>query len=135
MGATDTEEREIADLRFGSGSPGTWYVGLSLTTPNDDGTNFTEPSGGSYARKAVTNNTTNFPDAVTTSGVTTKTNGAKITFNNPTATWGLVTHYGIFTTSTGGTPRYTNPLNASITIQNGNTPVEFDIGQLALNWD
>lgn len=138
IGATDARERAIADSQFGGGAtswaPATWYLGLSTSTPNDDGTNFTEPVGGSYARVAVTNNDTNFPAAVTTSGVTTKSNGAAFTFVDPTGDWGLITHYGWFTAVSGGTPEYHNPLDASITVQNGNSPVEFAAGNLIMAW-
>lgn len=134
IGATDDREKVIADSQFGGGTPATWYLGISTTTPNDDGTGFTEPSGGSYARVAIPNNSTNFPDAITTSGVTTKTNGAKFTFANPTGAWGLITHYGFFTSSTGSTLAYYNPLDSAITVQNGNSPVEFDVGNLLMTW-
>jgi hypothetical protein len=139
MGAHDARERTIADSQFGGGSttwaPATWYLGLSTTAPNDDGTGFTEPTGGSYARVAVTNNSTNFPAASTVSGITTKANGAKFTFTDPTGNWGQIGWYGWFTASSGGTPQYSNPLDAPITVRNGNTPVEFDIGQLVMRWD
>lgn len=139
MTATDARERTIADSQFGAGattySPATWYVGLSTTVPNDDGTNFTEPVGGSYARVAVTNNNANWPAAVTTSGVTTKANGAKITWTNPTGTWGDIVFWGVFTALSGGTPQFVGQMDASIRVQSGNTPVEFDIGQLVLAWD
>jgi hypothetical protein len=139
MGASDARERLIADSQFGGGAttwaPGTWYVGLSTTSPNDDGTNFTEPTGGSYARVGMANDAINFPAATTTSGVTQKSNGTKITWTNPTATWGLMVNVGFFTAATGGTPEYSYPLDVSITVQNGNTPVEFDVGQLVWAWD
>lgn len=135
MGASDDEERTLADSRFGSGSPATWYLGLSTTTPNDDGTGFTEPAGGSYGRVTITNNVANFPAAATLSGVTTKKNGAKFTFTNPTGTWGLIVYYGFFLAVSGGTPRYFNPLDTPVTVQNGNTPVEFDIAQLVMPFD
>lgn len=139
IGATDTRERAIADSQFGGGAttwaPATWYLGLSTTAPNEDGTGFTEPVGGAYARVSITNNATNFPAAVTTTGTTTKTNGIKFTFVNPTGTWGSISYYGFFTASSGGTPEYWNPLDVSITVKNGNTPVEFDIGQLIMQWD
>lgn len=135
MGATDSEERTIANLRFGAASPATWYFGLSTTVPNDDGTNFTEPATGSYARVSKTNDSTNFPDASTTSGVTSKSNGTAITFPNPTADWGTIVAYGIFTASSGGTPSYVFELDAAITVKNGNTPVEFAIGAVVLKWD
>lgn len=139
MGATDTQERAIADSQFGSGvttwAPATWFVGLSTTTPNEDGTGFTEPVGSAYARVSVTNNTTNWPAATTTSGVTSKANGTAFTFPNPTGNWGAVTHYGLFAASSGGTPLYWNPLDASISPKSGNTPVQFDIGNLVLTFD
>lgn len=84
---------------------------------------------------AVTNNTTNFPAATTSSGTTSKANGAKFTFPNPTGNWGIITYYGWFTASSGGTPEYTNPIDAPISPKNGNTPVEFDIGNLVMAFD
>lgn len=150
--ATDARERLLADLQFGAANgsavsltstygtvtyvPATWYLGLSLTVPNDDGTNFTEPTGGSYARLAVTNNPTNFAAAVTTSGVTTKANNAAFTFTNPTGNWGQILYYGWFTASgTGvGLPEYHNPIDTGITINSGNTPVQFAAGQLVMPW-
>jgi hypothetical protein len=50
----------LAEL-YGSGSPATLYFALFTSSPNPDGTGGTEATGGGYARKAVTNNTTNFP--------------------------------------------------------------------------
>lgn len=135
MGATASRERAIADSQFGSASPATWWLGLSTTTPNDDGTGFTEPVGGAYARVSITNNTTNFPAATTVDGVTSKSNGTKFTFVNPTGTWGVIVAYGFFLASSGSTPEYWNPLDASITVRNGNTPVEFDINQLVMTWE
>lgn len=139
MGASDSRERAIADSQFGGGAttwaPATWYLGLSTTAPNEDGTGFTEPVGGSYARVACTNNSTNFPAATTSAGVTTKKNGAKFTFANPTGTWGLLGWWGMFTASSGGTPEYSNPLDTPITVQSGNTPVEFDVAQLVMQFD
>jgi hypothetical protein len=138
VGAHNARQRAIADSQFGGGAtswaPATWYLGLSTTNPNQDGTNFTEPVGGAYARVAIVNNTTNFPAAVTTSGITTKANGTKFTFANPTGVWGLIGFYGFFTALSGGLPEYSNALDAPITVRNGNTPVEFDIGQLVMSW-
>ncbi len=139
IGASDDRERLIADSQFGGGAttwaPATWYLGLSVSVPNDDGTGFAEPVGGAYARVAVTNNATNFPPGVTVSGETTKTNGAKFTFPTPTGTWGNVVSYGWFTASSGGSAQYTNPLDSGITIKSGNTPVEFDINALVMRFD
>ena len=134
MGLSPARERVIADNQFGSAAPATWYVGLSTTEPSDDGTNLVEPVGGSYARVAVTNNATNWPAATTVAGVTTKANGAKVTFPNPTGNWGALRAYGIFTAASGGVPEFFNLLDSPITAQSGNTPVEFDVGQIVTEW-
>lgn len=140
MGATDNRERLVANSQFGGGvttwAPATWYLGISTTVPSDDGSNFTEPvGGGSYARVALTNNTTNFPNADTANGVTSKANGAKFTFPNPTGSWGTIVAFGFFTAVSGGTPEWWNGIDTSITPKAGNTPVEFDIGQLVMTFD
>ena len=146
MAAIDERERLMADSQFGAGAltanavaltPATWYLGLSTTSPNEDGTNFTEPVGGAYARVAVTNNVTNFPPAQTTAGVTTKRKGVALIFPNPTGLWGNIGWFGWFTVATVGTglPQFHNPLDTPITVQNGNTPVQFDVSQLIMSWD
>lgn len=137
MGATLNREAVIANNQFGAVStgavPGTWWVGLSVGTPSNDGSGFVEPSGGAYARVAVANTVANWPAAVVGSdGITRKSNGTKITFPNPTAAWGQVTHVGFFTAATGGTPEYWQALNTSISPKAGNTPVEFDVGMLSM---
>lgn len=142
MGATLNREAVIADSQFGGGAtptgvaPQTWWIGLSVgSTPGNDGSGFIEPSGGGYARVGVSNNATNWPPAsVGSDGITRKANGAKITFPNPTGAWGTVTHVGFFTSATGGTPEYWQPLSSPIAPRSGNTPVEFDVGQLVLAW-
>lgn len=138
MGAVDSRERSIADSQFGGGAttwaPATWFLALSTTTPATDGSGFTEPVGGSYARVSITNNATNFPAASTSAGTTSKANGTTLAFPNPTGTWGLLTHFGFFVASSGGTVEYWFKLDAAITAQSGNSPVQFDIGQLIMTF-
>lgn len=140
MSATVARERVIADSQFGAGAiagvaPATWYLGLSTTTPANDGTGFSEPVGGSYARVAITNNAANFPAATTSDGVSRKASGAKFTYPNPTGNWGQITHWGMFLASSGGVPEWFAALDAPINPRSGNTPVEFDVGQLVLTFD
>jgi len=71
-------------------------LGLSTTTPNVDGTNFTEPVGASYARSSLANNGSNFPLA--SNGV--KTHAGAYAFAEATGSWGTITHWGIFDGST-----------------------------------
>lgn len=134
MGAKHAELRALADSRLGSGSPATWYLGMSIAQSNPDGSGFVEPVGLNYARVAITNNVTNWPAATTVGGRTTKKNGAKFTFANPSGAWGVLVEWGLFLVLTGGTPQYTNPINTAINPKAGNTPVEFDIGTLELPW-
>lgn len=138
MGAVDSRERLIADSQFGGGAttwaPATWYLALSSTTPAADGSGFTEPVGSAYARVAITNNTTNFPAATTSAGLTTKSNGATWTFTNPTGTWGIMTHIGFFTASSGGTVDYWFKMDGALTVFSTSTPVQFDIGLLIMTF-
>ena len=60
--------------------------------PGDDGTLVREPTGGSYARVQVANNTTEFPVSATD----TVTNANLISWPTATAVWGLVTHTVVY---------------------------------------
>lgn len=137
-GATHPRLRVIADQQFGNGSPATWYLMLFLTLPADDGTGGVEPTigVGGYARVAAANNTTTFPAATTVSNKTTKSNGVKLTFPNPTTNWGKSVGYGWTDVSTGGVPQFVNPYDgdAQLTVVAGLSPVEFDIGQLIMGF-
>lgn len=134
-GASDPELRTLLDNRFGSGTPATWYLAALLTMPAVDGTGAVEPTGGSYARLALTNNATNFPASTTVGGVTTQKNGVAFVHANPTADWGLIIGWGLFTVATinTGTCLYSNLLDNQITVKNGQTPVQYDIGQWVLS--
>lgn len=99
-------------------------MALYTAAPTDAGGG-TQCSGGSYARVAVTNNGTNWPSA---SGGA-KSNGAAITFPQATASWGVVTHFGIHSHITNDALIAWGALTASKTIDSGDTP-SFAIGEL-----
>lgn len=61
-----------------------------------------EPSGGAYARVAVTNNTTNWPTP-TGGNPATSANGTAVTFPTTTASWGQLVGFLINDSSTAGT--------------------------------
>src|SRR4051812_12603217 len=64
--ASDYLENKIADLMFGATAftpPVTYYLALFTTPPNEAGVGGVEVTGGGYARKAITNNKTNFSAA------------------------------------------------------------------------
>jgi len=124
---TNYERNRALDSRYGGGTyskPGTVYIGLFTAAPGVGGGG-TEVSGGSYARVAVTNNATSFPNAA--AGV--KTNGTDWVFAQATAAWGTVTHFGIFDALTSGNLQDFAPLTTPKTIQIGDTP-EFVAGQV-----
>lgn len=114
------------DARYGSGTPATIYVALSTADPTADASGLAEPSGNGYARLAVTNNATNFPAA----SAGAKSNGAALTFTNPTGAWGTITHVALFDASSGGNMLDYGALASSKVINDSSTPVEFAIGEL-----
>lgn len=127
MAKSEAYANEVLDAKYGSGSPATIYIGLYTDLPDADGTGGTEVAGGSYARKAVTNNATNWPAAV--DGV--KSNGVAQDFATPSADWGTVVGCGTFAASSGGTPIHFGALENSRTITTGDA-FSFAIDQLVI---
>lgn len=129
---SDYLENELADHILGGSDyarPGTVYFALFTAAPTDAGGG-TEVSGGSYARKAVTNNATNFPSAV--AGV--KTTGADVTFVTATGSWGEVVAYGIYDAATGGNLLFHGTLTTARTVESGDTP-KFPSGSFSLTFN
>lgn len=89
-------------------SPSTVYVGLFTSSPSEDGSG-TEVSGGSYARQS---------GAFTTSN-NTATTSAAIEFPTATASWGTITHIGIYDASSAGNLLAYAALTASKAIASG----------------
>jgi hypothetical protein len=131
---SNTYANQMLNILFGKATnsfPDTLYVGLSSTTPADGGTNVTEPSGGSYARVAVTNNSTNWPTATSRS----KSNGLPITFGAATADWlsgASLTHFVVYDALTSGTMVAWGALTTSITVTAGTQP-SFTTGSLVIS--
>jgi hypothetical protein len=125
----------IADLRFGSGAPATWYpaLGLNSSIPNPDGSGFVEPAGGGYARPAIANNATNFPAAYIDGNRVLKVNGAAFSWGDPTADWGAAGYVGFFDVLSGGTPRWVFEIDGGgNTIRSASTLAEIPAGDLIL---
>lgn len=100
-------------------APSTVYIALYTVAPTDAGGG-TEVTGGSYARCAIVNNTTNWPNATGTSP-STKTNGTSFTFNTATAPWGTVVAFAILDSSSSGNFLYWSTLTSSAFVDNGDT--------------
>ena len=90
-------------------SPTTVYVSLHTADPTDAGTG-AEVSGGSYARKSAT-------FAAPSNGVSATS--SDVTFDQATASWGTITHIGIWDAESTGNMLYHTPLTTSKTIDSG----------------
>jgi len=132
-GKSDYLELKLLDHVLGATvftTPATVYVGLFSVTPGDPGGG-TELSGNGYARVAVTNNTTNWPNAAAGS----KSNGTDIVF--PTATpsdWTAAVAFGIFDASVAGNLLVWGALTGTVTVLAGETP-QFNAGDLTYTED
>ena len=94
MSLSNTFETHTLNYLFTATSvtrPTAWYVALFTSNPDEDASG-TEVSGGAYARQSV---------AFTVSG-STASNSAAIEFPTATASYGTVTHIGVFDASSGG---------------------------------
>lgn len=134
MGLGNAGENLSLDLLFGGNQskPTTLYIGLldGEPTDGDTGSTVSELSGGSYARVAVTNNTTNFGAA--SGGV--KTNATTITFPTATADWGIARWAGIFSAASGGSLYGYGPISPARNVLSGQTP-RFTSGTLTVTAD
>lgn len=104
-------ETELLDHVFAGNaytSPSAVYVGLFTTDPTDAGTG-TEVSGGSYERQSA---------SFVVSGNTATTDAA-VEFPTATASWGSITHIGIFDAATSGNLLAHSALDAAKTISSG----------------
>lgn len=128
---SDYLENKVLDEVFGGtafAAPATIYVGLFTVAPTDAGGG-TEVGTGTwtnYARVAVTNNTTNFPNA---SGGA-KSNGTAISYGAATTSGPVtVVAMGLFDALTSGNLLAWADLTTNKTVNNGDTP-SFAIGEL-----
>jgi hypothetical protein len=112
MSILAAEAGQILSKVFGAvnfSAEATWYVALRAAG--------TELTGGSYARVAVTNNTTNFPTVATNEIV----NGVAITFPQATADWTTADEVALYVASSGGTAKYVGSLDNPVTVRTGQT--------------
>lgn len=121
--------------------PATVHVGLLTAAPADGGGG-TEVSGGSYARAAVTSALANWAgtqaagSTVASSGSSGSTsNNAAIAFPAPTASWGVVTHFGLYDAASGGNLLIHGALSVPKTINSGDAAPSFAAGALSVQID
>jgi hypothetical protein len=131
-GLTDVMEQNLLNHLFTDPAytpPANWFVALSSTTPAEDGSNFTEPSTGAYAR--VSTAAADWAAAAGTAPAI-KDNVNAITFPTATADWvaaANLTHFGLFEAGTGGTVRMWGALTTPKPCLSGDT-MSFPAGTL-----
>lgn len=116
------------------------WVNAGTLTDISTGSTLGEPGstgslpGASYARRAVTNDSTQWPPATGTT-VAAKTNGAPITFASAgVGGWGTVNQFAITTSATGGEILYWSDLTTPKAIAHNDT-ASFAIGALSITED
>ena len=131
---SDYLELKILDHVFGKTAytaPATVYIGLWTTagslTDASDGTAATEVTGGGYARVAVTNNTTNWPNAASGS----KSSGAAFDFGTASGNLGTINQMAVLDASSGGNILAWADLTAAKTVNSGDT-YKFNSGDLTI---
>lgn len=133
----DYAEAKILDAIYGQTALpaiATTYIALYTVAPSDASASGTEVTGGSYARVAFTNNTTNWPNASGTNP-TTKSNGVAVTFPAPTANWGVCVAFAVYDAASAGNLLGWSALNVNKTINNGDPAPSFAIGSLVITLD
>lgn len=133
---SDYLELELLDHLLGGGdysAPATLHLGLFTAAPTDAGGG-TAATGGSYARLAITNNSTNFPPAAIDGSVTKKANGTVLsmfTASGSVSAAANMTHWGLYDASSGGNLLVWGAIDTPAPIGSGDTPT-FDIGALVI---
>jgi hypothetical protein len=105
-------------------SPVEVYVALFTNDPTDAGTG-SEVSGGGYTRQLVTFNAPSNGQV---------TNATDILFPVATASWGTVTHIGIYDAPTGGNLLFHGALTANKTIS-ANDQLKIAAGDISISLD
>lgn len=120
MPITYTQSNKLLDYNFGATTytlPAKYWIALSTTAIQNDGTGCTEPVGNGYTRVGIDNNKTTF--SVAENGILK--NNIQVQFPESTGSWGTVTYIAIFDSETEGNLLYYDSLAESRTIETQTT--------------
>jgi hypothetical protein len=127
-GASDYLENKLLDHTLRNTAytpPAAVYLGLYSGAPTDAGGG-TELSGFGYARQAIT-----FGDPAAAGAIA---NTVQVAFIANGDDWAQATHFGIFDAASGGNLLFWDPLDAPVTVGDGETLV-FAPGEIEVNAD
>lgn len=133
--ATNTLEELIGDhlLRTATWTkPSAIYVGLFTVMPAEDGTGGTEVTGGDYARVQCGPGDAYWTGPSGGSG--SYTNAGVIQFAEPSANWGEILGYGLFSAASSGTLYISKSFSASKIVSLGDPAPGFAIGALTVTF-
>lgn len=141
---TDFAENKSVDALLRGqtlGAPATMYLGLTTDTCTDAGAG-TEPSGGAYARVAVTSSLANWAgtqsagSTAASSGTGgTTSNNALITWPESTAAWGSLQAVRWYDASTAGNAWICINLGSAFNVSASGVTVKFNAGALQFQVD
>lgn len=140
---TTNKANDILELFFGQAKSlvgsGKCYLALSTTTPNADGSNFTEPytdAGGNdtgYTRVQINiNEAQQYTNKMAVPENGSITNNMEIVFPEALVNYPAdITHFGVFDVKEGGTPLYTHALTTAVEPYTAQ-PVSIEAGEVLL---
>lgn len=109
--------------------PSDLWLSAHTDDPGDTGANEVTASG--YQRIAIARSTTAWSaPGDGTGGVREITSASNLTFPNPTANWGTITHLGVWDASSGGQFLWSFQLPSPVSITAGGNPLQVTAGQL-----
>lgn len=112
--------------------PTTIYVGLFTTMPGEDGTGGVEVSGGSYARVQCGPGDSYWTGPTGGSGI--YSNSSVVQFAVPTANWGSIVGFGLFSASSSGTLFISKAFTTPVTINAGELAYGFGVGSITITF-
>ena len=126
MGMVNSRMSSTLEYWYGAraipAAPASYWVALSTTTPNSDGSNFTEPAGGlGYTRQQYDNISGNFTTASLGTGPNQQVvrNVNAVAFDQASGSWGTITHWGLYDAASGGNVVDFGPLTTARNVQAG----------------
>lgn len=141
---TDYAENKLADALLRGqtlGAPATWHIGVTTDTCSDSSAG-TEPSGGSYARVAVTAGLSQWSGTQSAGSTTassgtggTVSNNSAITFPTSSAAWGNLQAVRWYDASSAGNSWICLNLGTAFNVSGAGVTVSFPAGQLQFQID
>ena len=128
-------ENQLIECLFRNSSlsrPSTWYVALSTTAPNEDGTNVSEPSDANYARQGLdTGASSEWSDP---SGGGSTDNTGELAWPAADTGFGTIGWIVLYDAVSGGNPWFWTALQSSVTVGAGEV-FRFPAGDLDVAFD